>query len=99
MAKKKATRFIIEGTWTGYTSSQSRVVHRTVHPVAFKALRAWAENTKSITYTDGTRLILSVRDCKPYEKVIEIHGYSSLIDQCARANVDSVAALHNLERK
>ncbi len=88
-----STRFVIEGEWLGYRSSQDRIVHRTVHKAAYKALRAWAEKTHAIVYTDGTRLRLSVRDCKPREKVQEIHGYDSLISACCRHDVSSVDAL------
>lgn len=86
-------RFVIEGEWSGYRSSQQRVVHRTVHKGSWKKLRAWAEKTYAIRYTDGTALCLSVRDCKPRERVTEIHGYDSLIKECCYHNVDSVAAL------
>ena len=89
------SRFIIEGTWSGYTSSQSRIVHRQVYPASRKALRKWAEKTYGIRYTDGTVLLLSVRDCKPRERVSEIKAYTSLIQDCAHYNVDSVEALHS----
>ena len=89
----RAKRFIIEGTWSGYVSSQSRVVHRQVYPGARKKLRAWAESTYGISYTDGTALHLSVRDCKPRERVKEVRGYSSLIEDCAYHGVNAVAAL------
>ena len=88
-----ASRFIIEGEWTGYTSAQQKVVHRQVYPAGLKKLRAWAEKTHAIRYTDGTRLLLSVRECKPRERVTEIRGYTSLIDECARHDVNSVDAL------
>lgn len=90
---RQRTRFIIEGEWSGYRSSQQRIVHRTVHAPAYKKLREWAERTHAITYTDGTSLFIRVRDCKPRERVKEIHGYDSLIRDCAFHNVDSVAAL------
>lgn len=86
-------RFIIEGEWSGYTSSQQRVVHRTVHSTAFKRLRAWAEKAHAIHYTNGTALFLRVRDCKPRERVQQIHGYDSLIQDCYFYNVVSVDAL------
>ena len=94
MSERKA-RFIIEGEWSGYRSSQQRVVHRTVHQPGFKKLRAWAEQTHAITYTDGTQLYLRVRDCKPRERVVQIHGYDSLIQDCAFHNVSKVADLHS----
>lgn len=89
----KPTRFVIEGTWSGYTSAQTRVVHRAVHSVAFKRLRKWAESAGGIRFTDGTSLLISVRDCKPRERVQEIRGYSSLIDDCAHFDVRSVDAV------
>src|SRR3990167_7220448 len=89
----KAMRYIIEGEWSGYHSGQRHIVHRTVHAGAYKKLRAWAEKTFAIYYTDGTSLMLSVRDCKPRERVTEIHGYDSLIRDCAYEDVDHVAAL------
>lgn len=89
-----AVRFIIEGEWSGYQSSQQRVVHRTVHVAALsKRLRAWADKTHAIRYTDGTALFISVRDCKPRERVAENHGYTSLIADCSYYDVDSVQAL------
>lgn len=86
-------RFVIEGEWSGYTSSQRRIVHRTVHKDCFKYLRKWAENNHSITYTDGTALHISVRDAKHRERVKEIHGYDSLISDCAYYNVNRVSDL------
>jgi hypothetical protein len=89
--KKMSTgRFIIEGEWSGYRSSQQRVVHRTVHKAAYKRLREWAEKAWAIRYTDGTCLALSVRDCRPRERVKEIHGYDELIRDCAHYGVASV---------
>ena len=88
-------RYVIEGEWSGYTSKQQRIVHRTVHGSAFKKLRAWAEKTYAIRYTDGTSLKISVRDTKPRERVSEIKGYTSLIWDCAHYDVDSVSALNS----
>ena len=79
-------RFVVEGEWSGYTSAQRRIVHRSVHTrdrEKFAALRA-------IRYSDGTSLILTVRDCKPREKVEEKHGYTSLIADCIRYGVSNV---------
>ena len=86
-------RFIIEGTWSGYNSGQRRIVHRTVHTASYKKLRAWAEKTHAIYYTDGTSLNITVRNTKPRERVKEIRGYVSLIADCAYYDVSSVAAL------
>lgn len=88
-----APRFIIEGLWRGYRSSQDRVVHRTVHTANERRLRAWADKTFAIYYTDGTSLELTVRDAKPRERVQEIKGYSSLIRDCMTHDVNNVADL------
>ena len=97
-AHTPARRFVIEGEWIGYRSHQDRVVHRQVYKGAFKKLRAWAEKTHCIRYSDGTSLVLSVRDCKPGERVKEIRGYTRLIDDCAHFDVASVEALQAAER-
>ena len=89
-------RYVIEGTWSGYSGSQRRVVHRDVHNDRWKtdaALRVWAETVGSIRYTDGTRLCLDVRDCKPRERVQEINGYKRLIRECFRRNLSAVEDL------
>lgn len=85
-------RWLIEGEWSGYTDGQRKVVHRKVIQGRPK-FRIAIERLRCITYTDGTRLLLTVRDCKPREKVVEINGYGSLIEDCVRHNVNSVANL------
>jgi hypothetical protein len=92
-----ATRYIIEGEWSGYVAGQEKVVHRAVYPAHRKMLRAWAEKTRAIAYPDGTRLVLSVRECKPRERVHEIHGYTSLIEDCSHYSVCSVQALQQIK--
>ena len=85
-------RWILEGRWSGYTSSQSRIAHREVIS-GLPKLRAAIEAAHGIRYTDGTMLILSVRDAKPRERVQAINGYNSLIRDCAHYGVWSVAKL------
>ena len=82
-------RWILEGEWSGYRSSQQHIVHRTIitDPKPFEKL-------SSIRYTDGTSLYLSVKPCKPRERVKQIHGYDDLIRKCVNAGVDSVDALY-----
>jgi hypothetical protein len=79
-------RFVLEGEWTGYTSAQRRVAHREViderkHGKGFvekiKALRA-------IVYTDGTSLLLSVREAKPREQIKILNGYGELVRDAIR---------------
>ena len=71
-----SARFVLEGEWSGYTSSQARIVHREVID-ATRAKRL--EKLDSIRYTDGTCLFISVRPAKPRERVVEIHSYDRLI--------------------
>lgn len=87
------SRFIVEGEWTGYNCSQQRIVHRQVYPGHWKQLRAWVEKTHAIRYSDGTMLVLTVRDCKPRERVKEIKSYTKLIEDCAWHDVSSAAEL------
>lgn len=84
-------RYVIEGDaqWSG----SRRVVHRTVHKPGCGKLRAWAERTHAIIFTDGTLLYLRVRDCLPRERVKQIHRYDALIANCNHYNVNSVEAL------
>jgi len=82
-------RFVLEGEWSGYQSYQRRVCHRTVerNPKPFDKLH-------SIRFTDGTTLDLSIRPCKPRERVKQIHGYDSLIRKCISQGVSSVEELY-----
>lgn len=70
-------RYVLEGTWTGYTAAQCRVVHREVVRDAKRIERL--RNLHVIVYTDGTSLILRLREAEPYERVEEKHSYDSLI--------------------
>jgi hypothetical protein len=86
-------RYVLEGTWRGYKSSQDAVVHREVVQGNRKSYLAWLQKTFCIRYTDGTTLELNVRPAKPRERVVEKHGYRSLIDDCFHQNVSAVADL------
>lgn len=74
-------RYVLEGEWSGYRSSQQRVVHREVI-TAKRAERL--KNLSSIKYTDGTCLYIKVREAKYREKVTPILGYTSLIAKAER---------------
>lgn len=85
-------RFILEGTWTGYVSRQSRVVHREV----LTAKRAeHLKGLHKIVYTDGTALLISIREANYREKVQEIFSYRELIRKAEAkgGNVVHVAEL------
>lgn len=87
-------RFLVEGEWTGYHSGQRRVVHRTVHDRAFdNKFHSWIKDVPAITYTDGTQLLLRVRDLELYERVTEIRGYDKLLRDCFKHNVTRVMDL------
>lgn len=73
-------RFILEGEWTGYTSAQRRVVHRTVVDDRFAAK---VKDLRCIVYTDGTSLLVRVRKALPREKVQTSDTYGSLIREAA----------------
>ena len=72
-------RFVVEATWNGYTTSQCRVVHRSVETL----FRAGYEAIKSHNFSDSTTLAVTVRDATPREKVAEIHGYAKLLRDAA----------------
>ena len=80
--------FTIEGTWTGYTGARRRVVHRE-HTRSVKRAEE-IRQLGAILYTDGTQLLLDVREGKSGEAIA---AYGSLINDCLRHGVSSVAAL------
>lgn len=85
-------RWIIEGEWTGYRSSQQHIVHRTV--TSRKDIADWVAATHAIRFTDGTSLLLTVRPTKRRERVKQIiHGYDELLNDCRHYRVTSVDAL------
>lgn len=86
-------RYVLEGTWRGYTSSQDHVVHREVIQSNRRQFVAWCQKTFCIRYTDGTTLELAIRPCKPRERVVEKNSYKSLIYDCFRHNVTAVKDL------
>lgn len=99
MKIEKPTRYVLEGIWRGYRSSQDHPVHREVIRPSQKKFLDWLRNTFCIRYTDGTTLELHVRPAKPREKVQEINGYRSLIHDCFYHNVSSVSDLLQSRRR
>ncbi|WP_316176278.1 hypothetical protein [Bradyrhizobium sp. SZCCHNRI1073] len=75
-------RYVLEGEWSGYVSRQRRVVHREVVTDRKRVERL--RQMYCIRYTDGTALLLTLREAEPRERVQEIKGYSSLIRECER---------------
>lgn len=74
--------YILEGTWTGYTSAQTRIVHREVisDPKRIANLKTLHE----IVYTDGTALLLHLREEPQGDPVKKMDGYGSLIRQAEK---------------
>ena len=89
----KTIRHEITGEWSGPASpagDYTRIVHREVTKDA--ALVEFVRQHDRILYTDGTCLILSVRPLAKGERARPPKlGYSTLIRDCARFGVSSVA--------
>ena len=70
------SRYVLEGIWSGYHAAQKQPCHRTVTrtPNLYKDIH-------SIIFTDNTYMTISLRECKPRERVTEIHGYDSLFNK------------------
>lgn len=83
-------RYVLEGEWTGYRSSQQRVVHREVID-AKRSERL--KDLHAIRYTDGTKLLISVREAEPRERVKTVHSYSELIRDAERSDQRPVYAV------
>lgn len=89
-------RFLIEGVWSGYTSSQRRVSHREITTSAKFAEQV--SDLRSIQFTDNTFLDLRVEQLPPRALVREpmLDGYGDLIRKCIAKGVTSVATLNDL---
>lgn len=81
-------RYVLEGEWTGYTSAQRKTVHREVITTEKRAEAL--KKLHAIVYTDGTSLILNLRQLQPREKVQPIHGYTSLIREAEATGLSRV---------
>ena len=91
---RRRKTWMIEGTWSGYKSSQRRVVHRE-YTQNIKRAEAISK-LHSIGYTDNTWLYLAVTDATGQhwrKRPPVIHGYGSLIDQCLDTGKRMVAEL------
>jgi hypothetical protein len=75
-------RYIIEGTWRGYRSSQDHVCHREIYKTNCKDSVRFIQALRkihSLSFSDGTALILRVREAKPCEKVEQKLSYCEFI--------------------
>ena len=73
-------RKIIEGEWTGYTPSQQRIQHREI--ISHREAQN-LEHLKVIVFTDGTSLLISIRETRPHERVQVIQSHTKLIREAA----------------
>jgi hypothetical protein len=84
-------RYILEGTWTGYVSRQSRVCHREV----LTGKRAESlRGLHKIVFTDGTSLLISIREASPREKIVPNNQYGELIRDAERHGGSVVHVAH-----
>lgn len=91
------TRWLIEGEWSGYQSSQQRIVHREITDNE-KLARA-IEKQYGIRYSDGTMLFLRVREMRKGERAQDLrNSYGALIRDCFRHNCWSVDDLMKMEK-
>ncbi len=84
-------RYVIEGTWRGYRSSQDHVCHREIYKSNRKGGGPFLDVLRkmySIPFSDGTALIVSVREAKPREKIQEKISYRTLIRDACYAEMD-----------
>lgn len=70
-------RYVLEGIWSGYRSSQSRPCHREI--ITRKSTLEYFSKLAGVRFTDGTTMDFSTRKCLPRERVKLIHGYDDLI--------------------
>ena len=95
--KTKVTRYYLEGTWSGYTSAQRKVCHRTV--ISANQAEKYSKIT-SILFTDGTSLDLVLCPLKKGERATDIkNSYTTLINDCIYYGVDSVEELNIAKEK
>lgn len=82
-------RYVLEGEWTGYSSSQRRIVHRWV----ISEKRAKNFKLRSIVFRDNTSLIISVRPATFREKVDILNSYGDLIWDAEQTGKSRVTVL------
>lgn len=87
-------RWVLEGTWSGYRSSQSRIVH--CETTRSKSTLERFKKITCIRYTDGTTLDLRVREAKPREKIKENPSYHSLIYDCLAEGLSGYCSVDEL---
>lgn len=77
--------YILEATWSGYHSGQSKICHRE------RITQKQAERYNQITgvlFTDGTHLSVEVREAKPRERILEILTYAKILHKAAAKEME-----------
>ena len=88
-------RYVVECIWSGYTSYQRKVCHRSVVRYDAEAL----SRIKSVRFMDNTDMSVSVRRCSPRERVEEIHGYDELLTTAIDAKMEGHITVLDLPDK
>lgn len=92
-----ATRFVIEGTWSGYTAGQKRVCHRTV--TSHKSLADSLAKIHIVEFTDFTKMFVEVRPVKRGEKIVEMKAYCALLGDFARHGMTGFVRVIDLQKR
>jgi len=101
------TTYAIFGEWTGPqrpAGDYQRAVHCHIVQARTKEARRYIEGvqaSRSIKFTDGTRLIVLVRDItglRGADRPKERPAYRNLINDCVRHGVDRVADLPGVQQ-
>ncbi|MNL91217.1 hypothetical protein D3C81_09470 [compost metagenome] len=91
-------RYEIIGIWSGYEDRQRKIAYREY--TTNKQLVADIRKLNCVIYTDGTRLELSVREMQYRErKQTIILGYKTLVKECIKYGVNSVAQIQRIKEK
>jgi hypothetical protein len=77
--------YILEATWSGYRTGQSKVCHR--ERITEKQAERYNQIV-GILFTDGTHLSVSVRQAAPREKILEILSYSKILHTAAAKGLE-----------
>ena len=89
------SRFVLEGTWSGYTSRQTQVCHREV----ISAKRAERLVLRAIRFDDGTSLWIATRPAARGEKVETKGSYTDLIRDAEAFQKSHVSVAEICERE
>lgn len=81
-------QWILNGTWSGYSSSQTKIVHTAI--ISAEQYEK-AKHLHTIMYADGTSLSLEFSEYNPNYPVHEKLSYKSLIDEAIKLGKSTVS--------